>query len=289
MINHVLVAVDGSSHGRSAAEFALGLARRVNAKVTLLTVLPLPEVLPMGPLSGFVVTAPALSKTDLDQVDARLKELVKTHEGVEVRTVVEVGPVADTIVETSKRLQVDLLVVGARGLGAAGRFFLGSVSDRVAHLAHCPVLVWRQTMQAASGMVVAAVDGSEPALKGARWAAELARAIGATLQLTYASFPALLIAPTYETAIQRLEEGEAEHAKQVLADAAKHVEDLGVKCVQTRLIGAAAEAVTDLAMGEHVWGVVVGARGRNAVSRVMLGSVADRLMHICQRPVVVVR
>ncbi len=40
---------------------------------------------------------------------------------------------------------------------------------------------------------------------------------------------------------------------------------------------------------EGVWGVVVGAKGHNMASRVLLGSVADRLTHICSKPVTVVR
>ena len=56
---------------------------------------------------------------------------------------VEIGPVADTIVDTANHLGVDLIVVGARGLGPGRRFLLGSVSDRVVHHSSCPVTVWR--------------------------------------------------------------------------------------------------------------------------------------------------
>ena len=50
---------------------------------------------------------------------------------------------ADTIVDTAAKLGVDLIVVGARGLGPGRRFLLGSISDRVVHHAGCPVTVWR--------------------------------------------------------------------------------------------------------------------------------------------------
>lgn len=48
---------------------------------------------------------------------------------------------ADEIVKTAKEGEFDLIVMGHRGLGRVKEFFLGSVSDRVADEAHCPVLI----------------------------------------------------------------------------------------------------------------------------------------------------
>jgi nucleotide-binding universal stress UspA family protein len=62
------------------------------------------------------------------------------------------------------------------------------------------------------------------------------------------------------------------------------------KTVKTlNLLGAPAEVIADTAMDDGYDIVFVGNKGRGAVSRVLLGSVADRLVHICKRPVMVVR
>lgn len=143
MLEHILVAVDGSGPSRHAARYGLSLAEQTRAKVTLLTVLPPPEVVPMGPLSGYAVLSPALSKEELQSVEERLEEIAAEHPNVAVTKVVEMGPVADTIIDTATHRNVDLIVMGARGLGPGRRFLLGSVSDRVVHHAHCPVTVWR--------------------------------------------------------------------------------------------------------------------------------------------------
>ena len=143
MVKHILVAVDGSGPSRHAAQLAFSIAEAMKAKVTLLTVLPPPETLPMGPLSGYVVTAPRISDADLATMKQRLNEIAAEAGGVSCERVVEVGPVVDTIVERAQHLGVDLIVLGSRGLGAGKRFLLGSVSDRVVHAAHCPVTVWR--------------------------------------------------------------------------------------------------------------------------------------------------
>lgn len=143
MLTHVLVAVDGSPSSRKAARFALALAEAAKAKVTLLSVLEPPQALPIAPLGGFVVTTPAPTEAELRSVNATLQEIASERRGVTVSTQVEVGEVADTIVDVAQKAGVDLIVVGARGLGAAKRILLGSVSDRVVHHAHCPVTVYR--------------------------------------------------------------------------------------------------------------------------------------------------
>jgi nucleotide-binding universal stress UspA family protein len=143
MVQHILVAVDGSAPSRHAARFAFALARQTKAQVTLLTVLPPPEVLPLGPLTSYAVMQPTLSESEVKKIQSRQEEICSEHSDVQSTKIVEMGPVADTVVDVAQRRAVDLIVMGARGLGPGRRLLMGSVSDRVVHHAHCPVTVWR--------------------------------------------------------------------------------------------------------------------------------------------------
>ena len=68
------------------------------------------------------------------------------------------------------------------------------------------------------------------------------------------------------------------------------VKELGTPNVTTlELEGPIAERVAETAEQDGFDLVVVGSRGRNAVARVFLGSVADRLVHICKKSVLVAR
>nr|WP_246589839.1 universal stress protein [Marinobacterium ramblicola] len=58
-----------------------------------------------------------------------------------VRAFVKSGHTAKTIVEFAGRNAIDLIVVGSHGLGDAENFLVGSVSQKVAGMADCPVLV----------------------------------------------------------------------------------------------------------------------------------------------------
>ncbi len=137
--------------------------------------------------------------------------------------------------------------------------------------------------------LLVAVDGSEPSLKGVQYAAQVALALDARLELVYVVPPVLLPPTVYAETITKIEEGNRQHAQAVLKKAAQVAADAGAECDTVTLAGAPAEAIVDLAKADRVWGLVVGARGHNALSRVMLGSVADRIVHLCPKPVLVVR
>jgi nucleotide-binding universal stress UspA family protein len=78
--------------------------------------------------------------------------------------------------------------------------------------------------------------------------------------------------------------------EQALAQAKALVEKGGAKADTLLLQGSPGEALVAAAEGSpEVEMVVVGSRGRNALARVLLGSVADRVVHLSKKPVLVVR
>lgn len=137
--------------------------------------------------------------------------------------------------------------------------------------------------------VLVAVDGSPSSLKGVAHAAELAKALGLKVELVHVLPPVLLSPAVYAEVISKLEAGNKDAARKIFEEALRVVRAVGVEADTVMLDGAPAEALADLAQADRVWGVVIGARGHSAVSRVLLGSIADRLVHICSKPVLVVR
>jgi nucleotide-binding universal stress UspA family protein len=144
MVKHILVGVDGSKPSVEACHFAMDLAQQTSAQLTFLFVIETPQVIPVGPLSGYVTTSVARSEEDMKKAEAIVEQVAKERPGLKIVTRVELGEPVDTICEVAKTLKADLVVVGARGHNAAQRFLLGSVSDRVVHHASCPVMVVRK-------------------------------------------------------------------------------------------------------------------------------------------------
>lgn len=143
MIKHIVIAVDASGPSLHASRYGLSLARQAGAKVTLLSVLPPPTVVPVGPLSGYVPLSRPVGEEDVRRIRALFDEIAAENPGLEIAHAVELGPVVDTICDYAANHDADLIVVGARGHGVARRILLGSVSQQVIQHAHCPVLVWR--------------------------------------------------------------------------------------------------------------------------------------------------
>lgn len=65
--------------------------------------------------------------------------------GVAVEPHVETGDAANALIEVAEREGAQLIVVGSKGLASVARFLLGSVPSKVAHHAHCDVLIVRTT------------------------------------------------------------------------------------------------------------------------------------------------
>jgi nucleotide-binding universal stress UspA family protein len=138
--------------------------------------------------------------------------------------------------------------------------------------------------------ILVAVDGSENSQKAAQFATSMARATGARLLLLTVLERPWMVAfgPLDAYAV-----GPGESDEQVAA-AHKQLDDIGREFPEDRLekhveLGDPAEVICEQAgkLGADL--VVVGARGQGAVSRWLMGSVSDRVVHHCPVPVTVVR
>ncbi|HVH77210.1 MAG TPA: universal stress protein [Stellaceae bacterium] len=136
----ILVPIDGSAPSLRAVEHAIGLVGgRAGSEIILLNVQG-PETLDVSDFAA-VVTAQADRARAARQSKAALRKAVARCGQANARFTVraEIGPVAETIAELARRLEVDQIVIGSRGLGALGRLFLGSVATKVARLVRVPV------------------------------------------------------------------------------------------------------------------------------------------------------
>lgn len=137
--------------------------------------------------------------------------------------------------------------------------------------------------------ILVAIDGSDPSLKAARMAADIAVRFGAQLTLVHV-VPKLLLPPdVYGLTLAEVEKEHRAYAEKLLQKAVSFIAEPGVDTSSTILYGSPAESIAEEAAANDVGMVVVGSRGHGAVARVFLGSVSDRIVHISPKPVLVVR
>lgn len=136
--------------------------------------------------------------------------------------------------------------------------------------------------------ILVAIDGSDPSLKAARMAADIALRFGAQLTLVHV-VPKLLLPPdVYGLTLAEVEREHRAYAEKLLQKAVSFLAEPGIDTSSTILYGSPAESIAEEAAAQDVGMVVVGSRGHGAVARMFLGSVSDRIVHISPKPVLVV-
>lgn len=148
----IMVAIDGSEESMHAANCAIGVAKRYDARLTVLTVLPQelrydyeidqvdPEI-PMTPVKGVI----ELSRMEIEAKWFRAikKDALASNVRIETEVVMEGKSVVSDIIEYSEKQSINLIVIGTKGKTGLRRLLLGSVSQGVLAYAHCPVLLVR--------------------------------------------------------------------------------------------------------------------------------------------------
>jgi len=136
--DNVLVAIDGSEGGSRALDCALSLVSRLGGRLTALAV--------EGKLPAYAASIGEVEevKREKDSFFARVLDEAKSQaqgRGVKLSTDLVPGT-TEAILHYAKAHGHDLIVVGHRG-HFLGDYLLGSAADRVAHHAHCPVIIVR--------------------------------------------------------------------------------------------------------------------------------------------------
>lgn len=137
MFKHVLVAVDGSDYSRQALPAAIEMAGKFDADLFVLHV----SEHDRGRAAAFTVETPAeATRLVADGVAEARAAGVKAHGELIDKGA---GHVAQAIKECAEAHDIDLIVMGSRGLSDAQGFFLGSVTHKVMQQVDIPVLITR--------------------------------------------------------------------------------------------------------------------------------------------------
>ena len=129
MMKNILVPVDGSEGSDRAVTEAISIAEACEAKLNFLYV---------ANINQLAINA-CLSDAILEAVIDRAMEMVPS--GIEKEAFSETGSPAVVILDFATSNDMDLIVMGSRGLGVVKGVLLGSVSQYIVEQSKCPVLV----------------------------------------------------------------------------------------------------------------------------------------------------
>lgn len=287
----ILVAADGSKDALLAAQAAIDLSVRTGAELHVVHAWQdlRPGALPAMAMDEYSQAYEQWKREAgelLDEEAERLRSAGATVAGAHLRE----GRPAEEITKLAEELNVGLVIVGSRGLGAMKRLVMGSVSEGVVHLATCPTLVVRGGERAwpPSRLVV-----GDDALEEARRAEELAMGIGKLFDaraLLVRVYPQVTVFKARRIVHTRASKELLKEGKWSLEKRAAELESvLGVR-PQVRVVSGDAAAVIQGAAeeGREPTLVAVGRRGLGAVRHLTLGSVSSGVLRAVSGTVLIV-
>ncbi len=141
-ITSIVVATDGSKYSADAASEAIGIAKRNNAKLTVLAVVPA-DIAMITDIDFTAIDREKFADQEMltAEKNARLVKDAAQKAGVDVQAFVMTGKPADAILEIAKDKSADLVVVGSHGRTGLERLLLGSIAERVIVMSSCAALV----------------------------------------------------------------------------------------------------------------------------------------------------
>ena len=133
---NILVPLDGSDYSKKALLQACDMAKNYQANLILLYVVDKSPSLNLLDRNEYLKILRRFGK----KVLIKGKETAK-DKGIDTTTVMKEGNITNEIVKLAKSKKCNLIIVGSKGLGATARFFLGSISNKLANNSPCSILI----------------------------------------------------------------------------------------------------------------------------------------------------
>jgi len=277
----ILSAVDGSISSMHALRESFKFASNEKCWITVASVVPSYigdlETVGVGNVMG------AMRKPC--ETALKAAETLAREEGVLIKTVCEEGEIFERISDLAAAENCDLIVIGRRGLHRLERSLVGSVTARVIGYGQRDVLVVPVDTHVGFQRVLVATDGSKYCRAATERAVDFSRSYGGEISIvSIVDVPAEFYAEAPQV-VEDLAHKSLGYVNEVKKQAESH----GVKAETFVREGEAYKAIVDLAKIRDVNIIIMGSHGRTGMKRLLMGSVAEKVIGYAPCPVLVVK
>lgn len=291
MYKHILLPTDGSDHATWGKKYALELARMFQAKVTL--------------FHGYKFLNDA-ALTRYHQQDSKYLSEIREELQKNALTIVEKAQRLfeensipsecqiqeeipnSAIIHYSEENEVDLIVMGTRGLGSFRSALLGSVSHYVIHHSSIPMLLIPEEPKAYQPTnILYPYDGSDASEAIFDDVCQMAKAFNAKVSILHAydNYPeSNLVGGAYVL----LKDQMGEKAKDLVKSIQKRFENANVMTEGFIMEGSPKSAIPEVVKGENCDMIIMGTRGFGAVRSFLLGSISTYVVNHCKVPTLLI-
>jgi nucleotide-binding universal stress UspA family protein len=286
-IEKILVSTDGSEYSEGAVREAIKLAKKCGSSLTAISIIESnPEFDALAP--QIMEKKEKTARQNLEMVKEQAKKT-----GVACDIIVREGEDSyKIIVDEAMKNKNTTIVMGRRGRTGLKRLMMGSVTARVIGHAPCNILIVPKAAQLEFKGIVVATDGSKYSTAAASEAIGLARLNKSSLTIISA-VPSELMTPTDIDFTMNQKELIAEKEMHEAEKNAKAVKEVALKAgVDAKafvMTGRPADAIIEIARDKKADLIVLGSHGRTGVERLLMGSVAERVIVLAPCPVLIVK
>ncbi len=293
MSKTVIVPLDGSEASEQSLPFATLLAERQGARLTLMSVVEVTTE-----FDAWIDTAPFSLEEEmskwLEERQQYLSELA-AEIALETHTNVRVGRPADEIREVAEAAEERVIVMASHGRGGIQQFVLGSVALQVVHHGHSPVVTVH--MQDGNGTALATLERVLFPLDGSEFSEQI---IDKALAIVGEPRPSLHLTRVLETPgwttqsfndglVGQYLEAAREESEGDLQAHATRLQEQGYEVDWSIREGNPGDQILEAAKGCNANLIAMATHGRGGLGRLLLGSVAQRVLNRANAPLLLIR
>jgi nucleotide-binding universal stress UspA family protein len=294
MYGSILIPTDGSQATATAIEHGLGLARAYDATAHAISIIDSRTF----HLDSFATSFEEAVKKEAEEAVESVIERATAY-GVEVVSDVRRGYPSEAILEYADQHDIDLITMGTHGRTGLERALLGSVAHRVVRRARRPVLTARLPTNDAEEAptspaeptyknILLPTDGSKGERRAVEQGLDIAQTFGATVHVLY-----VVDSRTYTPyptgrwqGIESKLQTQGERATKRITTQARDAELDVVTSIEE---GVPSRTIVDYASDHDIDLIAMGTRGRSGLDKMLLGSVAEKVVTTAPMPVLTAR
>jgi len=233
------------------------------------------------------------SSAGTDEAQERAEQLLaegvdSLPDGVDVETATRYGRPVHELVRFVEDKAVDQIVMGSHGRDGTERLLLGSVAETVVRRSSVPVTVVRRQPTSSPDRVLIPFDGSQESRRALSHAID--QYPGAELTALYVTYPASNPATPDKLSPGSVDAAETAAEAESILDVAKQTAETATAPVTVETTeGDPARSIVSYSDAERVDHIVMGSHGRDGLTRLLLGSVAETVVRRAATSVTVVR
>lgn len=289
---NILLAVDASPHSKHAVQMVKHLSAPVQLSILYVVDVPslkhayLSSECSEKDFEGYRQEVARLSQHVLH--DIRDELLSSVHK---IQLIADNADPAESIIQTAEEHEVDLILLGHRGMTPSSTFLLGGVSQKVATYAPCSVLICKEPLPVLDRILLA-VDGSDASKHAAQFLEKLPLKgpLHLRIEMVWDPPPSSLLASVAKSSFVAPKVASAKSKGEAfLREVAEPFQHGPYKVDIDWRSGDPPLAILESAKQHHAQMIVVGARGLKGIKRFLLGSVSQKILTHAPCSVLIVR